>query len=185
MNIQKYQIERWVLLAINLIWIGGWGYNTYLTPKPYSYAEQRYQNELNRCAGKFADRYDCKASLIDSHNAEKFAKLVKEMGIILGPPLVLYGVYSFTAKRRREQERNQVTVKRRKKHQEAHKEAKEMAAKRAARVAVRKAEKKDKHDPDSIVGGASMASIEAEFAAMDKELTELAEKEDKEKEDQS
>ena len=95
-------IAKWTAMAAGVVWVSVMFYVEFLTidPNDYGFLAPDVAEQMDNCAGTFQQRYDCKEALIIRKGQRSFVIWMGKVALILGPPIVLASLLSYSTKRR-------------------------------------------------------------------------------------
>jgi len=95
---------KWCAVAVSVLWMvaAGWGELSKIT-LPDDFRSTSYKREAERCAGSFANRYECKSSIIIGNDNSTFYDWVLRFAIVFVPPALIAALYSKVQERRERQ----------------------------------------------------------------------------------
>lgn len=100
MNARSKFTLRWTVAAAAVAWLVVTGANEYFDLGVFRYQAQKNQEALDRqlaeCRGNFKERYECKSQLLRAAGTSSFYYWSTRLGIIFGPPFVLYVIYQIS-----------------------------------------------------------------------------------------
>jgi len=98
MQERSKSIVKWLCLLAALLWIAGAGWMQWdriaaggISQKPEDAVSYRI---LRECSGTFQERTECAADMLRAAERQKFNNWLIILGILFGPPIVLYAGYS-------------------------------------------------------------------------------------------
>lgn len=100
------RLVKWGLILLSAAWIAAAGWFVYqdrVDPATAALLEQRFEQRLNDCEGRFADRYECRSNLMRERSWNTAFLWTKRLGIVFGPPLILAFVFTLVWKARERQ----------------------------------------------------------------------------------
>jgi hypothetical protein len=97
-------VLKWCAVAVSVLWIAaaGWGELSKIS-MPEDFRSTAYKRQAEHCSGSFANRYECKSSIIIGNDNSAFYDWVLRLAIVFAPPLLLAGLYSKVQQRRERQ----------------------------------------------------------------------------------
>jgi hypothetical protein len=90
-----------ILVAIvSLIWASLFTWTEIIDADPdkYSVNSPEFKQELANCAGNFAQRQACAERIAEAHQQLGFLNWLEKVAIILGPPVVLWGLLAYATR---------------------------------------------------------------------------------------
>ena len=97
MNVRTKFVLRWTVAAFAVGWIAFTGANEYYELDLFRYNAEKngevLQRQLAECKGNFKERYECKSRLLRAAGTSSFYYWSRHLGVIFGPPFVLYVLY--------------------------------------------------------------------------------------------
>lgn len=90
-----------ILVAIvSLIWASLFTWTEIIDADPdaYSVNSPEFRQELANCAGNFAQRQACAERIAEAHQQIGFLNWLEKVAIILGPPLILWGLLAYATR---------------------------------------------------------------------------------------
>jgi len=92
-----------VVALVSLVWASLTFYSEIILEDPdqYSIKSARVKQEMANCSGTFAQRQECAERITDAQEQLGFLVWCEKLAIILGPPLVLWGLLGYSARQRR------------------------------------------------------------------------------------
>lgn len=88
--------------AISTLWIGVTVYSEFfdVDPDQYSFKSPEVEQRMKACSGSFHERYRCKEDAIIDKGQEGFVIWLEKVGLVFGPPFVLFGLVRLLARQR-------------------------------------------------------------------------------------
>lgn len=110
------RLIKWGLILVSAAWIAAAGWfvlQDRVDPATAALLQQRYEDRLKDCEGRYSDRYECRSELMRAKSWETALLWTQRLGITFGPPLVLallFTVVGNIRERKREAARNRARV---------------------------------------------------------------------------
>ena len=105
------QVKR-LLVLLSVAWMAfaGWFLlQPHMTPEVEALRQQQFEQKMNECRGRFAERYECTSSLLRQQSSDKANWWAMRLFLVFGPPLAASAAYAIwwnVRERRREAARN-------------------------------------------------------------------------------
>jgi hypothetical protein len=92
---------RRAAMAVSVVWIGLTFYQEFVdvNPDKYGFRSPEVEAQMHTCSGTFQQRYECKEAAILAKGRSSFIVWMEKVVVILGPPLLLVGLFGVAARR--------------------------------------------------------------------------------------